>query len=697
MAEKPGRNYAAAAVLAAAAALQDPAQRWQALAAAVRYHDHRYYELDDPQISDAEYDELLRALIELEQLHPELDRPDSPTRRVGGRPKESLGKVGHSYPMLSLGNAFGADELREFDRRARALVDGRPVGYVVELKIDGLSVALRYKDGELVLGATRGDGETGEDVTHTLQTVRSIPLRLQPVNGWLPAALEVRGEVYLPIKAFTALNAAQQAAGAKVFANPRNAAAGTVRQLNPAVAARRRLDSFVYQVIDPTALNRPAGPLTTHWDSLQFLEEFGFKVNPRRRRCADIEEAIAYCESWREKKNSLPYEVDGLVIKVDSFQQREQMGFTSRTPRWAIAYKFPAEQGQTVVEAITVQVGRTGAVTPTAELRPLRLAGSTVSRATLHNEDYIRSKDVRVGDTVVVRKAGEVIPEVVRVVLEQRPPGAEPWPFPTECPECRTPLVRPNNEAAHRCPNPHCPAVRYELIVHFASRAAMNIDGLGEAVIEQLLRAGLIADVADLYYLQFDDVVGLERMGEKSAENLLQAIAQTKANPLHRLLFALGIRHVGERAARLLADHFGSIDAICAADAPAIAAVHGIGPKIAASAVAYFAQPETQDLIDKLRRAGVRLTADQPADAAAGAPQPLAGKTVVITGTLETWDRDAAKELVQSLGGRAAGSVSAKTDFVVAGPGAGSKLDKARALGVPVLSEDEFKRLINWS
>lgn len=666
-------------------------QRMDELVRQLEYHNYRYHVLDDPEISDSEYDRLMRELQDLEARFPDLRRPDSPTQRVGGPPLADFAKVRHDPPMLSLDNAFGAEELLEFDRRARSLVAGQigdaPLEYVCELKIDGFSIALHYHDGLLVTGATRGDGSEGEDVTENLKTVGSIPLRLRPVEGQIPARVEVRGEVYMPIRSFEALNERQQLEGKKLFANPRNAAAGSVRVKDPRITASRKLDSFIYNLVQAEGLP----PVRTHWESLNRLEALGFKVNPHRKRCQGIEEVIAWTEEWREKRWELPYEIDGLVIKVNDLELRRFMRFTSRAPRWAIAYKFPAEERETRVHAITVEVGRTGKVTPTAELEPVRLAGTVVRRATLHNEDYIRAKDVRIGDTVVVRKAGEIIPEVVRVVPEKRPAGTAEWQMPEACPVCGTPLVRPEGEADHRCPNIACPAQNFRQILHFASRDAMNIEGLGEALVQTLLDEGLIRDAADLYSLQREQVQGLERMGPKSADNLIRAIDRTRSNPLHRLIFALGIRNVGERAAKLLAERFGSIDALAAAGAEEITAIEGIGPTIAQNVVAYFQSPRHQELLAKLRAAGVRMADEPRSRSEATGPRPLAGMTVVVTGTLQSWGRKEIEELIEQLGGRAAGSVSKKTSFVLAGEAAGSKLDKARALGVPVLTEAEFK------
>lgn len=666
------------------------AGRVAALSELLHYHNHRYHVLDDPVITDAEYDALMRELRELERAYPDLARPDSPTQRVGGPPLADFPKVQHDPPMMSLDNAMSEDELRDFDRRARSLAAGEdgdaPLEYVVELKIDGFSISLQYDGAVFVQGATRGDGVEGEDVTEQLKTVNSLPLRLTPVDGRVPDRAVVRGEIYMPTRSFDALNAAQAAAGKKLFANPRNAAAGSVRVKDPRVTASRRLDSFFYTLVEAAGFSP-----RTHWDSLELLAALGFKVNPHRYLCRGIGEVVAVTAEWERRRFDLPYDIDGLVVKVNDLELRRRMGFTSKAPRWAIAFKYPAEQRETRVLDITVDVGRTGAVTPTAELEPVKLAGTIVRRATLHNEDQVRAKDVRVGDIVVVQKAGEIIPEVVRVVHERRPqPEPPPWRMPEACPFCGTPLVRTEGEVAHRCPHIACPAQTFRAILHFASRDAMNIEGLGEALIGTLLDEGLIRDAADIYELRHrrEQLVELERMGEKSVDNLLAAIENTRAHPLHRLIYALGIRNVGERAARLLAEEFGTLDALAAAAPDEITAIPGIGPTIAESIARFFAEDRNRELVERLRAGGLNFM--QPrAERPAGA-QPLAGMTVVVTGTL-SWGRKEIEELIQALGGKPAGSVSKKTSFVLAGENAGSKLDKARELGVEVLDESAFR------
>lgn len=662
-----------------------PAERVAELSNLIRQHEYQYFVLDNPTISDVEFDALVRELRALEEAHPELIQPDSPTQRVGGALSGDFAKVVHHPPMLSLDNAFGADDLRTFDQRVRSLLGDEPVEYVGELKIDGLSISLRYENGRFVQGATRGDGETGEDVTENLKTIPAIPLRLEPVNGHLPAHLLVRGEVYMTKQTLSDLNVDLERLGKPLLQNPRNAAAGGLRQKDPKKTRERRLSAFLYNLVETEGF-APAD----HWDALSYLEQLRFKVNEHKVRFDSIEAVIDWTESWRERRYDLPYEIDGLVIKVNDLAQRERLGFTSRFPRWATAFKFPAEEKETTVEGITLEVGRTGAVTPTAELAAVKIAGTTVRRATLHNEDNIRDKDVRIGDTVIVRKAGEIIPEVVRVVLEKRPAESQPYAFPTACPSCGEELVRAEGEAAIRCVNPLCSAQQFRAILHFASRDAMNVDGLGDALIALLLDEGLIKDAADLYQLHEKraELLTLDRMGERSVDNLLARVEKTRQNPLHRLLFGLGIRHVGERVAKLLVDHFGPLEAIAAAPAEQIAEVPGIGPKIAEMVASYFRDERSQVLIEKLRAAGVNLDATKKE----GAPEgPLSGLSIVVTGTLTKWGRKEIEELIERLGGKSAGSVSKKTAFVLAGEAAGSKLEKANALGVPVLTEEEFQ------
>jgi DNA ligase (NAD+) len=666
-----------------------PADKEQAarLAAKLRekinHHIHRYYVLDAPEITDAEFDSLMRELQAIEAAFPALATPDSPTQRVGGAPAEGFGRVAHPTPMLSLGNALSLDELKAFDARVKSGLGSDKVEYVVELKIDGLAINLLYEGGRLIRGATRGDGVYGEDVTTNVRTIRAVPLTLR---GDYPARIEVRGEVYLPRREFERINKDREAADEALFANPRNAAAGSLRQLDPRITADRALDIFVYGVGV-----REGVELATHAATLAYLASLGFKTNLHYRVFPTIEEVAAYCESWADRRADLPYDTDGLVVKVNSLADQAALGFTAKDPRWAIAYKFPAEQAVTTVEDIIVSVGRTGVLTPTAVLKPVRLAGTTVSRATLHNEDYIRDKDVHIGDTVLVHKAGEIIPEVVAVLAERRTGAEREYSIPMTCPECGSPVVRQPGEAAHKCTNPSCPAILREGLFHFVSRDAMDIEGLGPAVVTALLAAGLVRDAADLYSLTKEQVLPLERMGEKSAQNLIEAIDKSRQAGLARLLFALGIRFVGVKAAAILARRFGDIDAIARATADDLTAIEEIGPKIAGSVVAWFADPANLALVARLRDAGVRLSEERPAE---DAPRPLAGKTFVLTGTLAAMTRSEATARIEQLGGKVAGSVSKKTDYVVAGEEAGSKLTKARELGVAVLDEAGFEALL---
>lgn len=649
---------------------------------ALARHDYLYHVLDRPEIDDATYDRLFRELDDLERLHPELAVPDSPTRRVGGAPLAAFGTVRHTVPMLSLGKAYTREELADFHRRVAAIA-GPDVSYLCDLKIDGLSVTLRYEAGVLAYGATRGDGTVGEDITTNLRTIRSLPLRLQ---GAPPDVLEVRGEAYLPLDAFTRLNAEREAAGAPVFANPRNAAAGSLRQLDPKVTAGRALDTFIYAL--PVHTPSPA----TLAAARQLLAGYGFRVNAAARICADLEQVWAYCREWQERRRELPYEIDGVVITVNELTFHPLLGATSSSPRWAVAYKFSPERGETMVRDIIVSVGRTGTLTPLAVLEPLELGGVTVGRASLHNEDLVREKDVRIGDTVIVQRAGDVIPEVVGVAPGRRTGAERPFRMPAVCPACGAEAVRLEGEAATRCTNAtSCPAQVVEGILHFASRDAMNIEGLGPAVVSQLTGAGLVASPADLYRLTREQLEGLERVGPKSAANLLEAIDRSRDRPLAKLLFGLGIRFVGQRVAQVLADRFRDLDALAQADESALQAVDEVGPRIAESVQAFFRQEASRRLVAELKAAGVETAMP---DAPAGGPQPLAGKTFVFTGSLTGLTRAQAEARVQALGARTAGSVSRHSDYVVAGDNAGSKLDRARELGRTILSEAEFLELI---
>jgi DNA ligase (NAD+) len=643
-------------------------------------YNYEYYVLDKPSVPDAEYDRLMQELIALEAEYPELKTKDSPSQRVGGEVLDAFAKVEHRTPMLSLGNAFNEGDLRDFDRRVRQEV-GDDVTYVCELKIDGLAVSLRYEEGYFAQGATRGDGLIGEDITENLKTIRSLPLRLKE-----NVTVEVRGEAFMPKKSFEILNQQRSERGEELFANPRNAAAGSLRQLDPKIAASRNLDLFVYGLANAEELG-----IDSHSEALDYLRELGFKTNPERRVCANIDEVIQFVTSWHEKRAQLPYEIDGMVIKVDSFEQQEQLGATAKSPRWAIAYKFPAEEVVTKLIGIELSVGRTGVVTPTAILEPVRVAGTTVQRASLHNEDLIRAKDIMIGDYVVVKKAGDIIPEVVNVLPERRTGEEVPFTMPTHCPECESELVRLDGEVALRCINPKCPAQIREGLIHFVSRNAMNIEGLGEKVIAQLFKEGLVEDVADLYTLTKEQLVNLERMGEKSAANLLNAIEASKENSLERLLFGLGIRHVGAKAAKILAQEFETMERLEKATKEELMAIHEIGEKMADSIVTYFAQPEVIDLLNELRSYGVNMTYKGPKTAnVAEADSYFAGKTVVLTGKLEKLSRNEAKEKIEQLGGKVTGSVSKNTDLVIAGADAGSKLTKARQLNIEIWDEARF-------
>ncbi|SFQ97296.1 NAD-dependent DNA ligase LigA [Desulfoscipio geothermicus] len=660
--------------------------RVEALRREIEKHDYRYYVLDAPTITDAQYDRLMVELQQLEKEYPFLITPDSPTQRVGGKPREGFVTVKHAVPMLSLGNAFSEEDLREFDRRVKSALGGERYEYVVELKIDGLAVSLTYQNGVFVQGATRGDGETGEDITANLKTIRSIPLRLrEPVD-----LLEARGEVYMPKDSFLALNSRRNERGEPPFANPRNAAAGSLRQLDPNITARRNLTIFVYAigVLEFTGGQAP----NLHSERLQFLERLGLRVNPHFQVCRDIDEAVSYCRIWQDKKSELPYAIDGMVIKVNSLVQQAALSATMKSPRWAIAFKFPPEQAETTVRDIIVSVGRTGVLTPTALLEPVSLAGSTVSRATLHNEDIVKEKDIRIGDRVIIQKAGDVIPEVVEVLKDRRSGTEREFSMPRACPACGAEVVRQTGEAAHRCTGAACPAQLLEGLIHFASRGAMDIAGLGPAVLRQLVEAGLVKDVSDLYKITAEQLVHLERFADKSAQNLVRAIAASKENPLHRLVFALGIRHVGERAARLLSEHFGDIQKIMDAEYEELVAIPEIGPKIAESVVSFMHEKQNRALIGRLIDLGVNVTADN--NAAVGENAGLAGKTFVLTGTLATLKRDDAKELIEKNGGKVSSSVSKKTDYVVAGESPGSKYDKAVKLGIEILDEQDFLELI---
>lgn len=652
----------------------------------IRHNEYLYYVLDAPEITDAEYDRMMVRLRELEARYPDSIPADSPTQRVGGRASSQFTEVRHLEPLLSLGNVFSAEELRAFDERVRSgLPAGSKVEYVMEPKIDGLACSLIYENGKLVRAATRGDGVVGENVTANVRTIRSIPLTLKvPEGEAVPELLDVRGEVYMPRQAFMRLNEQRAERGESEFANPRNAAAGSLRQLDPQVTASRSLSFFAYYLVGE-------GAQPKHSESLALLARYGFKVSENYKVVENIDEAIKYIGDFNELRQGLSYDTDGAVIKVNDVYQQRILGATGKDPRWATAYKYPPEQAETTLEDIDWRVGRTGVLTPTAVLTPVKLSGSVISRATLHNEDFIRAKDIRIGDRVIINKAGEIIPEVLRVVVEKRTGDEKEVEIPSVCPECGWRVERQGEEAAIRCTNPHCPALGREGLIHFVSRDAMNIDGCGPSVINALLDAGLVRDAADLYSLRKDDLLKLERMGEKSADNLLAALAESKKNELDKLLFALGIRHVGAKVARILATEFGSMEKLQQAQPEELAQIRDIGDKIAESAVTWLNVPANIDLVERLAAAGLTMTFTPPASQE---DNPFFGKTLVFTGTMPTLGRAEAKTMAQDVGAKVSGSVSKKTDYVIAGAEAGSKLEKAQQLGVTVIDEAEFLRLL---
>ena len=652
----------------------------------LRYHEYRYYVLDDPEISDAAYDRMMNRLKELEAAHPELMTPDSLTVRVGGAPREGFTKVQHARPMLSLDNAFSYEALRDWDRRVREGSGQEKIEYIAEHKFDGLSISLQYENGMLTRGVTRGDGTTGEEVTPNVKTIRSIPLRVDAAvlkKIKLRADFEVRGEIMMTKKAFEALNREQERIGGKIFVNARNSAAGAVRVLDPSITAARRLDFFSYYLLVDGKV-----PFSKHSESLQALKQLRFRASDDWKLCAGIEAVTAYCDDWDAKREKLAYEIDGVVVKVNSIPIQNELGYTSKAPRWAIAYKYPARQETTVVNDIIVQVGRTGTLTPVAMLEPVQVGGVTVSRSTLHNMDEIERLGLQIGDTVLIERAGEVIPHVLKVVKEGK--GRKPFRMPKHCPECGSTIHHVEGEVAYRCVNAACPAKRKESILHFAGRHAMNIDGLGEKIVDQLVDKGLVKDVADLYALKEDAVAGLERMAEKSAQNLLEEIEASKKNSLERLIYALGIQFVGERTGQLLAEHFSSLEELAAASEEQLEEVPEVGPKVAASIVEFFSEPANRQLVKKLHKVGVHPTAEKRMVKS----QKLAGKSFVFTGGLANRSREEAGEIVQQHGGKVSGSVSKKTDYVVVGTDPGSKYDKAKELGVPTLTETEFEKLL---
>jgi DNA ligase (NAD+) len=659
--------------------MRDPAREIEALREELRRHEHLYYVLDRPEITDAEYDVRMRRLQQLEAEHPELADPDSPSQRVGGKPREGFVKVRHSSSMLSLDNALNEGELREFDARVRDLLGGAPFRYVTELKLDGLSMAAHYRGGRFVQAVTRGDGSVGEDVTENARTIRSLPLRADSKYE----AFEVRGETVMNRRAFERLNAEREDRGLSRFANPRNAAAGSLRVLEPQITASRRLDYYTYFLI---VAGRPALP--SQWETLEELARLGFKVNENRKLCGDIGEVLAFCAEWEASRDALPYEIDGVVVKVDSLAQQRQLGFTAKAPRWAIAYKYPARQAVTMVEGIDVQVGRTGALTPVAHLQPVEVGGVTVSRATLHNEDEIERLGLQVGDEVVIERSGDVIPRVVRV--HSQGSYRKPFHMPAKCPVCGGTVVREEGESASRCINTNCSARLKESILHFASRGVMNIDGMGEALVDQLVDRGMVQSVADIYDLTLEKLLSLERMGKKSAGNVLRNIENSKKAGLDRLLAALGIRFVGARTARFLAESFGALDAISTAGIEELQEAEEVGPKVAESIFQFFREPRNQELVDRLRAAGLQFFAQSTRPRSG----PFKGLVFVLTGTLPNLSREEATRLIENRGGKVSAAVSKKTSFVVAGEDAGSKLAKAQQLGVPTLDEARFLEMV---
>ncbi|MBI2428339.1 MAG: NAD-dependent DNA ligase LigA [Ignavibacteriales bacterium] len=647
-------------------------------------HDYKYYVLSQPSISDQEYDRLMKQLIDLEKEYPELITPDSPSQRVGGQPTKEFPTVTHEVPMLSLSNTYSEDELLDFDRRVKDILGNQQYRFVAELKIDGVAISLIYRNGIFVQGATRGDGTQGDDITNNLKTIRSIPLRVNTGKG-MPKNFEVRGEIFMKKKDFELMNKRQEELGEKIFINARNSTSGTLKNQDSKIVAQRKLSIFTY------FLRTNDVALKSHHENLELLKKLGFVVNEHTRLCKTISDVKAFCDGWGTKRTSLPYEIDGIVVKVDSLAHQQELGAVAKSPRWAIAYKYPAQQMETVLNDITLQVGRVGTITPVAELQPVFVGGSTVSRATLHNEDYINELDIRIGDTVYVEKGGEVIPKVSGVNLKKRPKRSSPFKFPTKCPECGSKIFRPEGEAAYYCENFECPAQVRGRIEHFVQRRAMNIEGLGEAIIDLLVNEELIHNIADVYDLKKQQIASLERMGEKSAQNLLDGIEASKQLPFHRVLFGLGIRFVGEGVAKLLADNFPSIDKLQKASQEELESVEGIGPRIAESIVRFFMDRHSAKLVERLAKAGVQMKAEKKKISGNTA---VTGKTFVLTGGLESMSRDEAKEKIEALGGKSGSSVSSKTDYVIVGSDAGSKLQKAKDLGITTLTEEEFLKMI---
>ena len=664
-------------------------KRIEGLRAQLREHDYRYYVLAQPTISDQEYDRLMRALVDLEKAYPEAITPDSPSQRVGGQPTKEFRTVTHAVPMLSLSNTYNEDEVRDFDRRVRSVLGQEPFRYVCELKFDGVAVSLLFSGGVFLRGATRGDGTQGDDITQNLKTIRSIPLRVMQKKKGLKE-FEVRGEVYMKREDFRQMNADRELAGEKLFINPRNSAAGTLKLQDPKTVAGRPLNFVAYY------LRSTEGDLVGHHDNLTILRELGFPVSQHSKVCKNVEAVVEYWQDWEKRRDSLPYDIDGVVVKVDSLRQQSRLGMIAKSPRWAIAFKFAARQATTILHEIKLQVGRVGTITPVAELEPVFVGGSTVSRATLHNEDYIKELDIRPGDSVLVEKGGDVIPKVSSVVKEKRPAGTKPFAMPNKCPECGSRISRPEEEANYYCENSECPAQIRARIEHFAHRGAMDIEGLGEAVVDQLAGLGFVHNYADLYELhkRKRELVNLERWGEKSVENLLAAIENSKQRSFSRVLFALGIRHVGASVAQLLVKQLATMDALMKASVDELQTIQGVGPQIADSVRRFLDDKHNSKIVEKLRKAGLRF--EEKLEPAAR-QSPFSGKTIVLTGSLSTLSRDEAKEKIVELGGRVASSVSSKTDFVVVGADAGSKLDKAKKLGVRMIDEDDFSKLVSSS
>jgi DNA ligase (NAD+) len=669
-------------------AAKDAEKKVEALREKIRHHEHLYYVLDQPEISDADFDKLMQQLKDLEAEHPSLVTPDSPTQRVGGKPREGFVKVPHSSPMLSLDNTYNEEELRDWERRVHELSGRSDVDYVCELKLDGMSLALVYEDGKLMRGVTRGDGAVGEDVTLNVRTVHSVPLSVPKERlkkAGIPANFEVRGELLMPTAAFKKLNQERERNGLATFANPRNFTAGTVRQLDANITAQRRLDYFAYMLLENgrTYFDR-------HWKTLDALVAAGFKVNQNRKLVHSMDEVWRFIQQWEEKRDSLPYEIDGIVVKVDRTALKDELGFTGKAPRWAIAYKYAARAGITKLEDIRVQVGRTGKLTPVAMLAPVLIGGTTVRNATLHNMDEIERLSVKIGDWVQVERGGDVIPKVAKVIEDKdHPRGHETFKMPDKCPECGTKVVRTEGEVDYRCVNANCPAKLRETILHFASRGVMNIDGMGDALVNQLTERGFVRNVADIYQLTKKDLLSLERFADKSAQNILDEIENSKKLPLERVIYGLGIRFVGERTAQFLAEHFGSMEDLENAGVEELQNVNEVGPRIAESIVEFFSNASNRKLVERLREAGLAFQGQKKQRGT-----KLAGRTFVLTGTLARYTRDEAKKLIEDAGGKVTGSVSKKTDYVVAGADAGSKLDKARELGVPVIDEETMEALV---